>query len=176
MRAEGNLPGQTVVADCGCGVSGALRAGLAARGWHYLLGVTEEMMVFVEEPRWLAPGPRRDGRPGGRLRRRPLLADDSAKPLSLRAVPARTPLRKVTWREGTKGPMAGRLAWRRVWPAQGRANGDCAGEGPLWLLLEEQPDGTITYAFSNLPADTARLAAVCACGANVGRASRAVSR
>ena len=46
VRAEGNLPGQIVVADCGYGVSGALRAGLAARGWHYLLGVTEEMMVL----------------------------------------------------------------------------------------------------------------------------------
>ena len=56
--------------------------------------------------------------------------------------------------------MAGRFAWRRVWPAHGWATGDCAGEPPCWLLIEEQFDGTIKYALSNLPAATSRLQAV----------------
>jgi hypothetical protein len=30
----------------------------------------------------------------------------------------------------------------------------------MWLLIEEQSDGTIKYAFSNLPADTSRIKAV----------------
>jgi SRSO17 transposase len=55
VRAEGVLPGQVVVADSGYGVSGPLRAGLTARGLHYLLGVTGEMVVFTEPPRWRAP-------------------------------------------------------------------------------------------------------------------------
>jgi SRSO17 transposase len=160
VRAENALPGQVVVGDSGYGVSGALRAGLAARGLHYVLGVTGEMVVFTEEPRWQAPGPRADGRPDGRRRGRAKLCGDSAPPLSLREVAAQTPRRKVTWREGTKGAMAGRFAWRRVWPAHGWATGDCAHEDPIWLLIEETPEGTIKSAFSNLPANTSRLRAV----------------
>ena len=150
------LPGQVVVGDSGYGVSGPLRVGLAERALSYLLGVTGEMVVFTQPPRWQAPGPGGGGRP----RRHHRLDKDGPQPLSLRAVAAQTPLRKVTWREGTKGPMAGRFAWLRVWSAHGWATGDCAHEQPCWLLIEEQPDGTIKYAFSNLPADTTRLRAV----------------
>jgi SRSO17 transposase len=80
--------------------------------------------------------------------------------VSLKDPAARTPRRKVTWREGTKGPMWGRFAWLRVRPAGGWATGDCAGEGPIWLLIEEQADGKLKYAFSNLPATTSRIKAV----------------
>ncbi len=156
VLAENVLPGQVVVGDSGYGVSGPLRAGLDERGWHYVLGVTGEMVVFTEKPRWQAPGPSRRARP--RLHHR--LEADSPRPLSLREVAAKTPLRKVTWRAGTKGPMAGRFAWLRVWPAHGWATGGCAHEEAFWLLIEEQPDGTIKYAFSNLPAGTSRLRAV----------------
>src|SRR3954462_6431262 len=56
VRAEG-LPGRLVVADAGYGVSGPFREGLAQRGLHYIVGVTEEMVVFAEEPSWEGPGP-----------------------------------------------------------------------------------------------------------------------
>lgn len=156
VRAEHVLPGQVVVGDSGCGVSGPLRAGLTTRGLHYVLGVTGEMVVFTQEPRWQAPGPGGGGRP----RQRHRLVADSATAQSLREVAAQTPRRKVTWREGTKGPMGARFAWLRVWPAHGWATGDCAGAEPIWLLIEEEAGGTIKYAFSNLPADTSRLQAV----------------
>ena len=141
--AENVLPGQVVVGDSGDGVSGPLRAGLAERGLHYVLGVTGEMLVFTQEPRRVEPGPRADGRPGGRARRRHRLDKDGPQPQSLRAVAASTPLGKVTWRAGTKGAMAGRFAWVRVWPAHGWATGDCAHAEPCWLLIEEQFDSTI---------------------------------
>ena len=155
VRAEG-LPGQVVVAGAGYGVSGPFRDGLDERGLHYVVGVADEMVVFVEEPRWIAPEPRAMGRP----RTRPRLADDSPRPVSLKELAARTPRRKVTWREGTKGPMWGRFAWLRVWPASGWATGECASAGPIWLLIEEQADGALKHAFSNLPADTRRLRAI----------------
>src|SRR3954454_5731548 len=155
VRAEG-LPGGLVVADSGYGVSGPFRDGLAGRGLHYVVGVTDEMVVFAEEPTWDDP----TAGTGGRPRKRRRLADDSPRPASLKGLAARTPRRKVTWREGTKGPMWGRFAWLRVWPGQGWATGDCAGRGPIWLLIEEQADGKLKYAFSNLPADTSRLRAV----------------
>jgi SRSO17 transposase len=155
VRAEG-LPGGLVVADSGYGVSGPFREGLSKRGLHYIVGVTDEMVVFTEEPKWEEPRAGTGGRPQKRRR----LAAGSPRPVSLEELAARTPRRKVTWREGTKGPMWGRFAWLRVWPGGGWATGACAGEGPIWLLIEEQADGKLKYALSNLPADTSRIKAV----------------
>jgi SRSO17 transposase len=153
---EDGWPGQVVVADAGYGVAQDFRDGLQQRGLQYVVGVTEDMVVFTEEPRWIVPP--WSGR--GRRPTRPRLTDDSPRPVSLRELAARTPLRKVTWREGTKGELSGRFAWLRVWPAQGWQTGDRAGAEPIWLLIEEQADGKLKYAFSNLPEGTRRLRAV----------------
>jgi SRSO17 transposase len=156
VRGEGLLPGGVVVTDAGYGVSQSFREGLAQRGLFYVAGVTPEMVVFTEEPRWVAPEPSTGGRP----RSRPRLADDSPCPVSLKTLADRLARRKVTWREGTKKKLAAKFTWVRVWPAQDWAQGGCAGADPIWLLIEGRDDGTIHYAFSNLPAATKRLAAV----------------
>jgi SRSO17 transposase len=77
VRGEGLL-GWLAVADAGYGVSEGFRAGLETRGLKYIVGVTEEMIVFAEEPTWESPGPadRPEGT-GGRPRRQPRLAEDS---------------------------------------------------------------------------------------------------
>jgi len=151
VLAEG-LPGQAAVADAGYGVCGDFRDGLEARGLSYIVGVTEEFVVFTQQPRWESPQP--SGRGGGRPRTRPRLAEDSPQPIALKELAKAVKLRRVTWREGTKGKLSGRFAWLRVWPAGGWRTGDCAGKGPVWLLIEEQADGKIKYAFSNLPEGT----------------------
>jgi len=151
VRAEG-LAGRAVVADAGYGTSEEFRDGLEARGLPYIVGVTGEAVVFTQEPRWDAPQP--SGRSGGRPRTRPRLAEDSPRPIALKDLAKAVKFRKVTWREGTKGKLSGRFAWLRVWPAGGWRTGDCAGKGPVWLLIEEQADGTIKYALSNLPEGT----------------------
>jgi SRSO17 transposase len=156
-RAEG-WPGRVVVADSGYGVSGPFRQDLAARGLYYVAGVTDQMVVFVEEPRW--EWPEEVARGAHRPRSRPRLAKESPQPLTLAELASRTPLRRVTWRQGTKGPLSARFAWLRVWPAYGWAQGECAGAAPHWLLIERRNDGSVRYAFSNLPANTSRLAAV----------------
>src|SRR3954453_20616045 len=75
VRREG-LPGWLALADAGYGVSEEFRHGLAARGLKYIVGVTDEMVVFTEEPRWVPPGPaQRSERTGGRPRKRPRLAE-----------------------------------------------------------------------------------------------------
>src|SRR3954470_10734765 len=135
VRAEG-LPGWAAVADAGYGVSGEFREGLAARGLRYIVGVTEDLVVFPEPPQWLPPAPATGGRP----QTRPQLAGGSPRPVPLHALAARWPRRKVTWRQGTKGKLSGRFAWRRVWPGHGWQRGDCAGAEPVWLLIEEQAD------------------------------------
>src|SRR4051794_5024154 len=127
VRGEG-LAGRVVVADAGYGVSGPFRDGLAGRGLHYIVGVSDEMVVFTEEPIWEPAGPAdRPAGTGGRPRTRARLDPGSPRPVSLKELAARVPRHKVTWREGTKGPMSGRFAWLRVWPAGGWATGECAG-------------------------------------------------
>jgi SRSO17 transposase len=160
VRGEG-LPGWLAVADAGYGVSEDFRKGLASRGLASIVGVTDEMVVFTNEPTWEPPGPaERPVGTGGRPRQRPRLAENEPRPVSLKDLAAGTALRKVTWREGTKGKLSGQFAWLRVWPGGGWATGDCAGAEPIWLLIERQADGKLKYAFSDLPADTPRLRAV----------------
>jgi SRSO17 transposase len=160
VRGEG-LPGWLALADAGYGVSEEFREGLAARGLKYIVGVTDEMVVFAEEPKWERPGPvEKSEGTGGRPRTRPRLAEGAARPVSLKELAARTRLGKVTWREGTKGKLSGHFAWLRVWPGGGWAAGECAGAEPIWLLIERQADGKLKYAFSNLPPDTTRLRAI----------------
>ena len=149
VRAEG-LVGRAVVADSGYGVSGEFRGGLEARGLSYVVGVTEDFLAFTEQPRWRAPEWSGRGRPATRMQ----LAEGSPRPLSLADLAKTVKLRRVTWREGTKGKLSGRFAWLRVWPGGGWRTGECAGEGPVWLLIEEQADGKIKYALSNLPEGT----------------------
>jgi SRSO17 transposase len=160
VRGEG-LPGWLALADAGYGVSEQFRKGLAARGLKYIVGVTDEMVVFTEGPTWEPPGPaERPEGTGGRPRRRPRLAEGAARPVSLKELAAKTRLRKVTWREGTKGKLSGHFAWLRVWPGGGWATGECAFAEPIWLLIERQADGKRKYAYSNLLPDTTRLRAV----------------
>ena len=156
VLGEKLLPGDVVITDAGYGVSEDLREGLEQRQLYYIAGVTSEMVVFTEEPRWAWSGPTSRGR----ARRKPRLADDSPRPVSLKLLSERLPRRKVTWREGTKGKLSAKFAWVRVWPAHDWARGGCAGADPIWLLIEEREDGTIQYAFSNLPANTRRIRAV----------------
>jgi SRSO17 transposase len=67
-RAEG-WPGRVVVADSAYGVSGPFRRELEARGLYYVVGVSEQMVVFTEEPRWEWPDPPVRGRSAPEARR-----------------------------------------------------------------------------------------------------------
>jgi SRSO17 transposase len=155
VRGEG-LPGRAVVADAGYGVSGDFREGLERRALSYIVGVTGDFVVFTEEPKWDRPDQSGRGRP----RTRPRLAVSNPRPVALDGLARRAPRRRVNWREGTKGTLSGRFAWLRVWPGHGWATGDCADSRPVWLLVEEQADGKLKFAFSNLPAGTSCIAAV----------------
>jgi SRSO17 transposase len=155
VRGE-DLPGWAVVTDAGYGVSSEFRAGVAARGLTYMAGVTGEFVVFAAQPTWVEPTA-----PGrGRRATRPQLAAGNPPPVALSELAKRVRLRRVTWREGTKGKLSARFAWLRVWPGHGWQHGDCAGAGPLWLLIEEEADGKLKFAFSNLPAGTSCKKAV----------------
>jgi SRSO17 transposase len=158
VRGEG-LPGHSVVADAGYGVSGQFREGLEQRGLTYIVGVTGDFVVFTEQPKWDRPDPGKSGQ--GRPRTRPQLVANNPRPVALSELAQRVPRRRVSWREGTKGMLSGYFAWRRVWPGQGWKTGDCVDAKPLWLLIEKQgEDGPLKFAFSNLAAGTSRVSAV----------------
>jgi SRSO17 transposase len=158
VRAEG-WPGSVVVADAGYGVSEPFRQGLEARGLHYVVGVTDRMVVFTEPPQWEAPDPSAV-RTRSRPRSRPRLTEASPQAATLAEVAARTRLRRVTWRAGTKGRLSARFGWVRVWSASGWVKGACAGAEAHWLLIEQRDDGSWHYAFSNLPEATSCRRAV----------------
>jgi SRSO17 transposase len=155
VRAEG-LPGGVVVADAGYGVSGDFRGGLEERGLRYIVGVKDDPVVFTARPVWIEPSPTGPGRPPSR----PRLAPDGPRPVSLKALAEQAPRRRVSWREGTKGVLRGRFSWHRVWPAHDWQTGGCAAAAPIGVLIEEQADGKLKYAMSNLPADTSCVRAV----------------
>ena len=115
VRGEELLPGNVVITDAGYGVSQPFREGLEQRELFYIAGVTAEMVVFTEEPRWDWP----EGRPARAVPgSRPRLADDNPRPVSLKSLAECLPRHKVTWREGTKGKLSAKFAWVRVWPGQ----------------------------------------------------------
>src|SRR3954466_9134570 len=95
VRSEKLLPGDVVITDAGYGVAQGFREGVAQRRLFYIAGVTSEMVVFAEEPRWVRPQPSTRGRP----RTRPRLAEEGPRPVRLGELAGRLPRRKVTWRE-----------------------------------------------------------------------------
>jgi hypothetical protein len=119
-----------------------------------VVGVTDRMVVFTVPRQWAEPEPgvRAPNRP--RSRPRPRLKEASHPSATLTEVAARTRLRRVTWRAGTKGRLSARFGWGGSESAAGWAKGECAGAQPHWLLIEQRDDGSLRYAFSNLPATT----------------------
>lgn len=153
-RAHGNGFSGAVLADSLFGTVTEFRQQLAADGWTYCVGVDSTLKVIAANAD-LGPVPKHSGR--GRPPTRPRKVRAGAKSPSVKqwAVEHSADFRKVTWREGTKGKMAGRFAAWRVRPAHKLS----AGKEPLeacWLLVEwpEDAEHPAKYFFSNLPPTT----------------------
>lgn len=161
VREEG-LPHAAVVADAGYGMS-EFRAGLEARGERYLVGLSGEEAVFADPPQWVSAA-RRGSR--GRPPTRAYLAEGTPRPIAVSDLATALPRTPFSWRKGTKGALTAEFAWLRVWIAHDWQRGvpvqdlRPAEETARWLLVEWRPDGTIKYALSNLPAETAMAQAV----------------
>lgn len=153
-RAHSNGLGGTVLADSLFGTVTEFRQQLAAEGWTYCVGIDSTLKVIAADAD-LGPVPKYSGR--GQPPKRPLKVRSNPTSPSVKqwAVEHPADFRKVTWREGTKGKMAGRFAAWRVRPAHKLS----AGKEPLdacWLLVEwpEGPEFPAKYFFSNLPSTT----------------------
>jgi SRSO17 transposase len=143
-----------VVADAGYGNNGDFRAGITARGSHYVVGVDGDLTAHaVDAVPTLKPYSGRGRRPRPRYRTRPHGLREHA------LAAGRTAARQVTWREGSRGALASSFLALRVRPAGRNPTARLADDGslaPAWLLAEWPPDEPepTDYWLSDLPGDT----------------------
>ena len=136
------------LADAGYGMGAAFRQGLSERGLAWAVGILKTQNVYAPtvELHWPTA-------PTGRPRRHPV---PSEAPAAAEAVLARAEWHRISWRQGTKGPLAAEFAAVRVRPAEGAQlrNGWHLPGDEVWLVGERRSSGEQKYYLSNLPADT----------------------
>ncbi len=133
-----------VLADAGYGASAAFRRGLDKRGLIWAVGIPRNQKVYGADVQLVPPTGRK---------RRP--APDQ-EPREAEAVLAELPWRRVTWRQGTKGPLAAQFAATRVRVGDGATWGNnrhLPGD-EVWLVGEWRSSGERKYHLSNLPPRT----------------------
>jgi SRSO17 transposase len=155
LLADG-APRHCVLADAGYGIDYAFRQGMSDLGLSYVVGITSAVVVWPPGVEPLPP------KPYGGTGRPPVMPRRTAKrqPMSVKALAQGLPdsaFQRISWREGTNEPLAGRFAALRV-----RCAGGNLGKARLlpqqWLLIE-WPAGQAEpekYYLSTLP-ETAAL-------------------
>jgi SRSO17 transposase len=152
---EAGLRFSCVLADAGYGGSPAFRQGLDERGLAWAVGIAGTQLVYPATVT-LQPSHTPTGRPG----KHPVAIQP---PLAAARMLDQQRWRRVTWRNGTKGPLSARFAAMRVRVADGPLNAQntrLPGEA-VWLIGEWRDNGDRKYYVSNLPQRTSlrRLAA-----------------
>ena len=146
------VPRGVVLADAAYGDDNAFREGLETLGLSYAVGIKTTTSLWPPGVMPLPPLPKgKTGRPPRLLRRDEQHQPLSAKELAL-CLRAAT-LRRVSWREGTRGMMRSRFAALRVRAAH--RDYWCSEPHPeQWLLIEwptTEKEPT-KYWLANLPA------------------------
>jgi SRSO17 transposase len=128
-RAEQVPPG-VVLSDAGYGNDADFRDGISALGLTYAVGIQGSTTVWTEGHEPLPPrGDWGRGRPGTHLRR-----DRTHQPIDVKSLAHELPgraWRRIQWREGSAGALAGRFARVRV-----RAAHRNEVRGEEWLVIE----------------------------------------
>jgi SRSO17 transposase len=142
------VPRGVITADAGYGNITEFRAALVERQLLYMVGIQNTTSVWVDAGNLIVPSLGRRGRP----RCRPL---DTGAPRSVAEVSqglSQDHWQRVTWREGTKGPMTSRFAAIRVLPSHSFQHGG-GKERTLWLLTEwpEEEEVPTKFWLANLP-------------------------
>jgi SRSO17 transposase len=149
-QLRGELPYEAIVTDAGYGEIRPFLHALDQREQLFVAQIPESHCFW---PATVALEER--GRPGGRPRRFPMIADPQAQPLSAKAWRQQAESGKLRWqkitlalqRKKTVAVAAVRVretttqAWRRPGPER-------------WLLFERHRDGSYKYYLSNAPLQT----------------------
>jgi SRSO17 transposase len=137
-----------VLADAGYGVSAAFRQGLSLRHLTWAVGILKTQNVYSPTVELLWPAART-----GRPRQHPV---PNEAPVAAETMLAGAEWCRITWRRGTKGPLAAEFAALRVRPAEGAQlrNGWHLPGDEVWLVGEHRASGERKYYLANLPAGT----------------------
>lgn len=143
-----------VVADAGYGDSSEFREAISARGLTYVVGVSGTASIWRPGVSLRPPPKRATGKPG--RPRTQWRADDV--PVGIAAFAESLPddaWRRVTWKEGSRGPQSGYFAAFRVRTAHRYLKGNPPGD-EQWLLCEKthRRKRPTTYYLSTLPKST----------------------
>jgi SRSO17 transposase len=152
---EAGLHFSCVLGDAGYGSSPFFRHGLDERGLAWAVGIASTQLVYPITVK-LRPVLTPTGRPA----KHPA---PNRPPRAAAEMLDRQRWQRITWRNGTKGPLSARFAAVRVRVADGPTNADntrLPGE-EVWLIGEWRDNGEKKYYLSNLPKRTSqqRLAA-----------------
>ena len=129
-----------VLADAGYGMGAAFRQGLSARGLTWAVGVLKTQNVYppTVELRWPTAAT-------GRPRRHPV---PSEAPVAAETMLASADWRRISWRQGSKGPLAAEFAALRARPAEGAScatAGTCPGtRSGWWASIGPRASGSTT--------------------------------
>jgi SRSO17 transposase len=140
------------VADAGYGACAAFRRGLAERGLTYAVGILPTQKVYPRDVTVAEPARRPTGRPP----KHPIPSAASTPAKTLFEGEDAPAWITITWRAGTKGPLAAKFAALRVRVADGPANRRAQhlpGEA-AWLVCEERAGGERKYYLANHPPGT----------------------
>ena len=146
------LQDRLVLADSGYGDGFEFRQGLRSRTLDYVVQVSGDLTAWTEDPHPAEPPMKR----GGKVPRKRLYARELPPARSLHQLAQGLPSqswKKITWREGTKGPLSSRFARAMVWMANGLVQGKTM-KVPSEEVLIEWPEGKeapLKFWLSSLP-------------------------
>ena len=149
---EWGLQDRLVLTDSAYGDVYEFRQGLRSRELDYVVQVSGDLMAWTKDPHPAEPPMKR----GGKIPRKRLYAKELPPTRSLCQIAKDLPSqswKKITWREGTKGPLSSRFARVIVWMANGLVQGKTM-EVPSEELLIEWPEGReepLKFWLSSLP-------------------------
>jgi SRSO17 transposase len=141
----------TVLADAGYGVCADFRRGLTELSLTWAVGIICEHKFYPTNAR--ARMPRATGVGRRRTRALPTHARRSAKDI-IAQLPSKA-WRRISWRDGTKGPLAAAFCAVRVRAADGPETTDrvhLPGED-VWLVAERRSATETRYHLTNHPAN-----------------------
>jgi SRSO17 transposase len=140
-----------VLADAGYGLSAPFRQGLDARGLRWAVGIPKHQKVYPSDVKLVFPV-------AGRGRPRKRHVPDRLS-IAAEAMLKKAKWRRLTWRNGTKGPLTAAFAAVRVRIADGPPQriGDKGMQHmpgqEAWLVGERRSSGEQKYYLANLPAE-----------------------